>query len=236
MKLARLPLIALATVLVLNSTALGAAQLNALTDAEKQAGWKLLWDGRTLHGWRSFKKSGPPLSGWEIKDGVLTCVAGGKGGDLITDQTFDNFEFSWEWAMPPKSNNGIKYFITEERKDAVGHEYQMIDDSLVKDHAESSTAAFYLVVAPDPAKKKVKPFGGWNSSRVLVRGNHVEHWLNGEKVVEYECGSEVIMEKVKQTKFKTAEGFGRKIQGHLLLTYHNDEASFRNLKVRELTP
>ena len=135
--------------------------------------------------------------------------------------------------MPPKSNNGIKYFITETRNAAIGHEYQMIDDSLVKDHAESSTAAFYLVVAPKP-DKQVKPFGEWNHSRVLVQGNHVEHWLNGAKVLEYECGSDAILEQVKQTKFKTTEGFGRKIQGHLLLTSHHDECSFRNLKVREL--
>ena len=209
------------------------APLNSLTEAEKKAGWKLLFDGQSLAGWRGFKKPGPPASGWVVKDGVLTCIAGGKGGDLITDKPFDNFEFSWEWAMPAKANNGIKYFIVEERG-AVGHEYQMIDDSLVKGHAESSTASFYLVVAPDAAKKKVKPFGEWNHSRVLVQGNHVEHWLNGEKVVEYECGSEAILAQVAKTKFKTTEGFGKKVRGHILLTYHNDEASFRNLKLREL--
>jgi hypothetical protein len=209
--------------------------LNTLTEAEKAAGWTLLWDGKTLNGWRSFKKPGPPTKGWNIHDGVLTCVAGAKGGDIITDQVFDDFEFTWEWSMPPKSNNGIKYFITEERSSAIGHEYQMIDDSLVADHPESSTASFYLVVAPNP-DKKVKPFGQWNFSRVIVKGNHVEHWLNGEKVVEYECGSAPILEKVKKTKFKTVAGFGTKITGHLLLTEHNDEASFRNLKVRELKP
>src|SRR5689334_11987312 len=144
---------------------------NTLTDAEKQADWKLLWDGKTLNGWRGFKKSEPPAQGWEIKDGVLTCVAGGKGGDIITDQTYENFELYWEWSMPAKANNGVKYFITEERSSAVGHEYQLIDDSLVKDHAESGTAAFYLVVAPDPEKKKVKPFGEWNQSRIVVQGN-----------------------------------------------------------------
>ncbi len=210
-----------------------ATKPNELSAAEQKAGWKLLWDGQTLYGWRSFKKPGPPAQGWKIENGILTHKLNGNGGDLITEQTFDDFEFSWEWSMPPKSNNGIKYFITEERSAAIGHEYQMIDDSLEKDHPESSTASFYLVVAPKP-DKQVKPFGEWNHSRVLVQGNHVEHWLNGIKVVEYECGSDAILEQVKKTKFKTTEGFGKKIKGHLLLTSHHDECSFRNLKVREL--
>lgn len=223
-----------ALLLVVASSAFAAnPSLNTLTSAEKKAGWKLLFDGQSLAGWRSLKKPGPPATGWVVKDGVLTCVAGGNGGDLITDQTFDNFEFSWEWSMPPKSNNGVKYFIIEARG-GIGHEYQMIDDSLEKDHAESSTASFYLVVAPDAAKKKVRPFGEWNHSRIVVQGNHVEHWLNGAKVVEYECGSPAILEQVKKTKFNKTEGFGKKVRGHLLLTYHKDEASFRNLKLREL--
>jgi hypothetical protein len=212
-----------------------AAPPNTLTAAEQAAGWKLLFDGQSLTGWRSFKKPAPPESGWEVKEGALTCVKGGKGGDLITVDTFDNFDLSWEWKMPPRSNNGVKYFITEERRSAVGHEYQLIDDARTKD-ALSSCASFYLVVAPDPAKKTVKPFGEWNHSRILVRGNHVEHWLNGEKVLEYECGDPKILEQVANTKFKNTPGFGTKLRGHILLTYHTDECSFRNLKLRELKP
>lgn len=223
-----------ALLLVVASSAFAAnAPLNTLTSAEQKAGWKLLFDGQSLAGWHGLKQPGPPAKGWVVKDGVLTCVAGGKGGDLITDQTFDDFEFSWEWAMPPKSNNGVKYFVTDKRG-GIGHEYQMIDDSTVKDHADGTTAAFYLVVAPDASKKKVRPSGEWNHSRIVVHGNHVEHWLNGAKVVEYECGSAAILEQVQKTKFRNTEDFGKKVRGHLLLTYHNDEASFRNLKVREL--
>src|SRR6185295_11340051 len=156
------------------------------------------------------------------------CVKGGKGGDIITADTFDNFELSWEWKMPPKSNNGVKYFITEDRKSAVGHEYQMVDDSLNRGHEYSDCASFYLVVPPKP-DKKLKPWGEWNLSRILVQGNHVEHWLNGEKVVEYECGDPKIMEQIQKTKFKNIEGFGTKIRGHILLTYHTSECSFRNV-------
>ena len=209
-----------------------AAQPNTLTAAEKAAGWKLLFDGQSLNGWRSFKKPDPPESGLEVKDGALTCVKGGKGGDLITADTFDDFELAWEWKMPPRSNNGVKYFITEERRSAVGHEYQLLDDARTKDPL-SSCASFYLVVAPSP-DKKVMPFGEWNFSRILVRGNHVEHWLNGAKVLEYECGDPKILEQVARTKFKNTPGFGTKLRGHILLTYHTDECWFRNLKIREL--
>lgn len=103
-------------------------------------------------------------------------------------------------------------------------------DTLAHD-ALSSTASFYLVVAPNE-KKKVKPFGEWNFSRVLVRGNHVEHWLNGEQVLEYELGSKAVLDQVAKTKFKGVADFGTKIRGHILLTYHNDECSFRNIKLR----
>ena len=134
--------------------------------------------------------------------------------------------------MPPRSNNGVKYFITEERSGPIGHEYQLIDDSTVKDPL-SSTASFYLVVAPAP-DKTVKPPGEWNHSRILVQGDHVEHWLNGAKALAYECGTEAILQQVAKTKFRTTPGFGKKIRGHILLTYHNDECSFRNIKLREL--
>ena len=227
-------LLALLTALALTLPARAAdstSPLNTLTDAEKAAGWKLLFNGTSLDGWRGFKKTTPPTGGWEVKNGVLTCVKGGKGGDIITTDQFDDFELSWEWAMPPKSNNGVKYLITETRPSAIGHEYQMIDDTLAHD-AASSTASFYLVVAPNE-KKKVKPFGEWNHSRVLVQGNHVEHWLNGEQVLTYELGSPAVLEQVAKTKFKGVPGFGTKLRGHILLTYHSDECSFRNVKLRE---
>jgi len=220
--------------LALSGGAFAAAPINTLSTAEKNAGWKLLFDGRSLAGWHPVSRDTPPGQGWLIKDGVLVCVAGGKGGNLVTDQLYDNFDFSWEWKMPAKANNGVKYFVTDARA-GLGHEYQLIDDAIVPaDHADGMTAAFYLVVAPDPAKKKVKPFGEWNHSRIVVVGQHVEHWLNGEKVLEYECGSPAILAQVKKTKFNKTKDFGEKLRGRILLTYHNDEAAFRNLKIREL--
>jgi hypothetical protein len=230
---ALLPLALAATFALTAPVHAAAPALNQLTAAEQAAGWRLLFNGTSLDGWRGYRKPQAPTTGWQVKDGILTCAPGGKGGDIITRDQFDDFELSWEWSMPAKSNNGVKYFITEANPSAIGHEYQMIDDSLIHGDDKSSTSSFYLVVAPNE-RKKVKPFGEWNHSRIIVLGNHVEHWLNGEKVVEYELGSPAILQQVAKTKFKSAPGFGTKVRGHILLTYHNDECSFRNVKVREL--
>jgi hypothetical protein len=212
----------------------GAEQpVNQLTPLEKADGWKLLFDGQSLNGWRGFKKEGPPKQGWVIEDGCLKKMAKVTGGDIITVDEFWDFDFQWEWRIPPKANNGIKYFITEERGSAIGHEYQMIDDSLVR-NPKDQTASFYDVLPPTAEKTPLKAPGQWNHSRVLVRGNHVEHWLNAVKVLEYELGSEEVKAAVAKSKFKSVPGFGTKIKGHILLTDHRDEASFRNLKIRPL--
>src|SRR5262245_15456652 len=205
---------------------------NELTPAEKADGWKLLFDGKTTAGWRSFKKDTFPEKGWIVEDGCLKKVANVQGGDIITKETFDNFDLRWEWRMSPKSNNGLKYFITEERSSAIGHEYQMIDDSLeAKD--KFKTASFYHVLPPR-AGTKPRPPGEWNESRIIVIGNHVEHWLNGAMVLDYELGSSEVKAAVAESKFKDVKGFGEKLKGHILLTDHKDEACFRNIKVREL--
>lgn len=210
-----------------------AAEPNTLTADEKAAGWRLLFDGKSTDAWRGFKQEGFPEKGWRVDDGTLHKIADERGGDIISRDTFENFEFSWEWKLLPGGNNGVKYFIFEERGAAVGHEYQMIDDKEVHDEL-SSCGSFYLVVAPRK-DKPVKPFGEWNQSRLVVQGNHVEHWLNGMKVVEYECGSPEVMNQVPKTKFKKYPGFGEKVKdGHILLTDHKDPCWFRNLKIREL--
>jgi hypothetical protein len=205
-------------------------RLNRLTDAERAAGWRLLFDGRTTQGWRSFGKPTFPERGWKIEEGVLKKVAGVRGGDILTDETFDDFELSWEWRIPTRANNGVKYFIREERGAAIGHEYQMIDDSL-ENLAKHQTASFYEVLPPEAGKPAVR-LNDWNQSRIIVQGNHVEHWLNGAKVLTYELGSATVRAAVADSKFKDVPGFGTKLRGHLLLTDHNDEAWFRNLKVR----
>jgi hypothetical protein len=211
-----------------------AAAPNELSTTEKAAGWKLLFDGKTTKGWRNFKKQTFPDKGWVVEEGCLKHVANAGGGHIITVDQFDDFELQWEWRIPPRGNNGLKYFITEEGAGAIGHEYQLIDDAFVKKDT-SSTASFYEVLPPKAGKPLNAP-GEWNHSKILVQGNHVEHWLNGAKVLEYELGSDEVKAGVAKGKYKAVPGYGTKIKGHILLTDHRDEASFRNLKIRELTP
>jgi len=211
------------------------ATTNQLNSHEKAAGWKLLFDGQTTNGWRSFKKQSFPAKGWLVEDGWLHCLGKG-GGDIITDAEFDNFELEWEWKQAPDGNSGLKYFIIETRPSAIGHEYQMIDDEREPDaklaNGKRVTAAFYDVL-PAASKTPGKPPGEINQSRIVVKGNHVEHWLNGAKVLEYECGSEKVKTAVANSKFKNTSGFGEKVKGHILLQDHNSEVWFRNLKIRE---
>jgi hypothetical protein len=208
---------------------------NQLTSAEKQAGWQLLFDGTSLNGWRSYGKPTAPDHGWAITNGTLNCVAGGHGGDIITTKKFTDFDFQWDWKIPPGANNGIKYEVTEKRPSAPGQEYQMIDETIAAAQpAKLSTASFYDVLEPDP-KKPLNPPGQWNHSRVLVRGNHVEHWLNGAKVLEFELGSPAVKAAVAQSKFKKSPGFGDKVTGPILLTEHHDAATYKNIKILELS-
>lgn len=196
--------------------------------------WKPLFDGKTASGWRAYGKAGFPKEGWVVEEGCLKKVAGARGGNIVTEAEFVDFELAWEWKLPPKANNGIKYLVTEARPSAPGPEYQMIDDSQVRDPRQK-TATFYDVL-PLSVASPLKPSGEWNTSRILVHGNHVEHWLNEVKVLEYELGSAEVKVAVAKTKFKDEPGFGEKIKGRIMLTDHNDEAWFRNIRIRELAP
>jgi hypothetical protein len=207
------------------------AKLNALTPAERKAGWKLLFDGRTLNGWRGYRKPGLPQAGWVVEDGCLKLQANSGGGDIITVDQFTDFDLQWDWRIGPKGNNGVKYLVTEERPSAPGHEYQMLDDATTDD-PNKFTASFYDVLPPQKKTPLQLP-GQWNHSRILVQGKHVEHWLNGEKVLKYELESPEAKAAIAQSKFKNAPGFGDKIKGHILLTDHKEETWYRNIKIRE---
>lgn len=227
-------LLALLVLLPLASPAGAGEPLNKLTAAEVQEGWRLLFDGQTTKGWRGYGKQEFPKQGWVVEDGCLKKVARVRGGDIVTEAEFEDFELRWEWKLPPKANNGVKYLVLESRPSAPGHEYQMVDDTTDAD-ARGKTAAFYNVLPPGP-NAKPKPLGEWNHSSLVVRGQHVEHWLNGEKVLEYELGSAELKAAVAQSKFKNAPGFGEKCKGRIMLTDHHDEARYRNVKVREFPP
>jgi hypothetical protein len=223
---------------------------NVLTDAEKAAGWQLLFDGKSLAGWRGYGIKGIP-PGWVVKDGSLRSVvvsssatrlsgAHPTGIDLITERKFTDFELTWEWRVSYGGNNGLKYFVTEDRPSAPGHEYQIMDD--VGDpsrpwRAEAHRLGSFYDVVPAALDKPMRPAGVWNTSRLVVRGDTVEHWLNGVNIVVYELGSEQVKAGLQKSKYKDEPGFGRKIAGHLLLvatTQPGNECWVRNMKIREL--
>jgi 3-keto-disaccharide hydrolase len=195
--------------------------------------WQALFDGKTTQGWRGYRQTGFPTKGWVVDHGCLHLLPRSHAGDIITTRKFTDFELEWEWRIAPKGNNGVKYLVTEDRPHAPGYEYQMVDDTTMP-NPKHQTAAFYAVFAPQ-ANKPYKPPGHWNHSRIVVCGNHVEHWLNGAKVLTYELGSPEVKAAVALSKFKNAPGFGDKITGYIMLTYHNDETWYRNIRIRELT-
>lgn len=230
----------------------GAADPNTLSAEEKAAGWRLLFDGRSAEQWRSWNQKGFPAKGWVVADGCLKCEKtngrpNGGGGDLVTRDTFTDFEFSWEWRMAKGGNSGVEYFLMSRGKGAkplfdgddgttlVGHEYQLLDDDSYrgKSGPDRLTASFYDVIAPNSAKK-LRPPGEFNESGLLVRGNHVEHWLNGAKVLEYDLGSAALNAAIAKSKYKSVTGFGEKRKTALLLQDHGEWIAFRNLKIREL--
>jgi hypothetical protein len=212
------------------------APINSLSDKEKAEGWSLLFDGTSFEGWRGYRQSAVPTDSWEIKDGLLKTLPRTRGISLITTRKFNDFELSWEWRISRSGNNGLKYFVTEDRPDAPGHEYQMIDEgpeSKIKVPPKGETASYYGVLPPDRAKP-LKPAGEWNVSRILVRGNYVEHWLNGARVLTFELDSPQVKAGLAGSKFSKYPEFGDKIPGYIMLTHHNDECWFRNIKIREI--
>ena len=213
---------------------------NTLSDAEKRAGWTLLFDGKTLDGWRGFKKADATDSRWKAVDGTLAVVKdNGRDThgerDIVTRDTYEQFELVWDWKIEPGGNSGLKYFVLEDRDSAIGHEYQLIDDTRHADAKigpQRQTAAFYDVL---PASDRpMKPAGEWNTSRIVVRGQTAEHWLNGKKVLQYELNSPALNAAIEKSKFKGMERFGKRQNGHILLQDHGNQVWFRNIKIRRL--
>ncbi len=205
---------------------------NALSPEEQAAGWKLLFDGTSTTGWRGLGMDGFP-SVWVIQDGCLRCTGGGKeANDLVTVDQYENFEMSFEWMFPkPQGNSGVKYRVQEEKGKgyAFGCEYQCMNDPEATD--KHASGALYDVFAPEG--KKLVPQGQFNQSRIVVQGTHVEHWLNGVKVVTAEFGSEAMNAALAQSHFRNSD-WGKKPLGHIILQDHHSEVLFRSLKIRVL--
>jgi hypothetical protein len=210
-----------------------AAAANQLTTRELQDGWRLLFDGRTLNGWRGYgKQTMPP--GWAAVDGALTRTA--EAADIVTTEQFRNFDLQLEWKIAPGGNSGIFYRAVESADPIYysGPEYQILDDQVHRDGQSdltSSGANYALHPAP---RGVVKPVGEWNSARIVVRGNHVEHWLNGQKIVDYELGSADWQQRVAKSKFNEWPAYGKAAQGYIGLQEHGSWVAFRNIKLRVL--
>lgn len=210
-----------------------AEEINTLTPEEKTAGWQLLFNGKDLSNFRQYGSEKEPGSGWKIEGGILKKVAVVPGGHIITKEKYGDFTLTWEWKIAAKGNSGIKYLVLENRTTAPGPEYQMIDDNGHRDGkigAHRQTACLYDIFPPS-ADKKLNPVGEWNSSKIVVKGKTVEHWLNGVRVLTYELESEELKAAIAKSKFKKANGFEKKVEGHIMLTDHIDECSFRNIKI-----
>ena len=223
----------LAALVLFNTTM--QAQMPTLTAEEMAAGWKLLFDGKSLAGWRSYKSETPP-TGWRAVNGEL--VRDGEGGDLMTAEQFDDFELRFEWKVTANGNSGIIYRIatTEEFPWQTGPEYQILHNQGHRDGKAPITSAASNYAVHPPTKDVTRPVGEWNEGRLVARGNRVEHWLNGEKVVEYEINSADWLERVKASKLAKLANYGRIKRGYIALQDHGDVVSYRNIKIRTLRP
>ena len=202
--------------------------------AAGQDGWVSLFDGKSLAGWRSFKTEAPP-AGWDVKDGVLART--GKGGDIMTVGQYGSFDLELDYKIAVGGNSGIMYRVVTEGQAPYwsGPEYQILDNERhpdAKNGPDRLAGSNYDLIAPSAAVSK--PAGEWNTAKIVVKGNHVEHWLNGTKVVEYEFGSPAWTKMVAESKFKAWPIYGKAARGHIVLQDHGDLVEFRNIRIKEL--
>lgn len=207
-----------------------------LTTAQREAGWRPLFDGRTTGGWRGFRRAGFPEEGWVVEDGTLHIRAGGRGGDLVTEKRFLDFELAFQWKVAPGANSGVFYRVVEEGRAPwlTGPEYQILDDAQHPDsrRPETSAAALYGLVAAED--KTLRPAGAWNTGRIRVHGSEVAHWLNGERVLQTRIKGPQWERLVAGSKFADMPHFARSRLGHIALQDHGDAVWYRDLRIRAL--
>ena len=196
-----------------------------------------LFDGKTLNGWRNSQRDTLPDKGWYAENSELTFdPAKGHGNDIITTLSFKNFDLTVQFKISEGGNSGIKYFLLPNT--SLGCEYQVIDDSRHADaklgiNGNRKTGALYDIMPADSGKP-YKPAGEWNTARIVVKGDLVQHWLNGVKILEYERGSEAFKEGMAKSKFNTTREFAVATSSPILLQAHGDKVRFRNIKIKEL--
>lgn len=224
---------------------------NQLSEREKANGWKLLFDGKSMEQWRGINKDYFPKSGWKVEDGLLVASfeGGGEsesGGDIITKKKYGDFVLKWDWKMVSKGgNSGLKYYVQEGLGENEGYgfglEYQILDDKnhewmlngKMKPNDYHTVGSVYEIYPASPDKRP-SPLGLWNTSEIVSKDNHVEHWLNGQKILEYDRGSSDFKGKIAESKFKDVKGYGTIPKGYLLLQDHGSVVNYRNIKVKEI--
>ncbi len=211
---------------------------NTLSKQEISDGWKLLFDGKSMDNWVMFK-TGEPVTGWKIVDGEMQNSGTGSdhGGDIMTKDDYENFELDLEWKIAPQSNSGVFYHVQPGLTDAIyqsGPEYQLIDGKGWPEPIEAYqySGSNYAMQAPNGAE--VKPVGEWNTTRIVVKNPHVEHWLNGKKVVEYDLWSDEWKAQKEAGKWKDEPHYGMSESGRIGLQDHGGLTSFRNIKIKVL--
>ncbi len=213
---------------------------NTLSPEEAAEGWQLLFDGHSTEQWRGYNRESFPEEGWTVEDGALVVLPGGKGGDIITREQFGNFELELEFLLSDSANSGIFYLAVEKPGEPIwfnAPEYQLLDNQTYRSilgealHTHQTGDNYDLHAASEDFSK---PVGSWNQARIVHRDGHVEHWLNGHKVVEYQIGSPDWEERVRNSKFARYPGYGRARVGHIGLQDHNHLVRFRNIKIRRL--
>ena len=238
--------LAAAAIMTASVTSCQPPKPNTLTAAEEAEGWQLLFDGETLNGWRSFNEK-ELKGGWTVVDGCIQ--ASGEGGDasgyIVTDKKFANFELMWDWKLTKGGNSGMLYHVVEHPRFAVpyvtGPEYQLIDvegweekNAPAKLEDWQKIGVDYAMHLPDQSKMKINPVGEWNTSKIVYDNGHVEHWLNGEKILEFEAYTDDWFKRKASGKWGDATEYGLAHEGVLCLQDHGDPASFRNIKIKEL--
>ncbi len=222
------------------SAALGLAPLahagddNVLSDSERSAGWRLLFDGRSLDGWRSLSST-EPGAGWKVVGGAIVRTA--RSGDLVSSGEFGDFELSIDWKVEDGTNSGILYRVAlgETQTYYTGPEYQLLDNIKGGDRFDPKHLAGALYDLVAPPKDFTRPVGSWNHTRIVVRGWHIEHWLNGEKIVDVDLASPEGQALKMNSKFKAMPHFAAYSRGHIALQDHDNMVAFRNIKIRDLS-
>jgi hypothetical protein len=219
-----------------HSTA-GQESANVLTPDEAASGFELLFDGRSLDAWRGFRRDDVP-GGWSAVEATLAYTPDVESGDIITRERFTDFDLRLEWRVGPAGNSGIMFGVSEENRRTYesGPEMQVLDNAGHRDGRNPLTAAGSNYGLHAPAADVTRPVGEWNEARIVRRGPHIEHWLNGTKVVEYELGTAEWKAMVAETKFAEWPDYGLHAEGHIALQDHGDPVSFRNLRIRRLDP